>query len=226
MRLSRASEGSTLKSAVIGLVVCLVATACGASEAPEPKRVTAGQQCDDTLSPDAARALETVLKTKRFSHAPRGGLKRSADALVTDYAKSEGRTPSRSLCRVNPSTGGLDEVAIEYRYWRDVNLHKDRHSARLHPYGVGVEALSGSVGAHLYVTCVSSRLPGSEKRPARIWGVLRVAWNMVPDTVPIREAHLTILHSATLAVVRELGCENDAGLTEKPVLRPLPEEGA
>ncbi|MFF6898094.1 hypothetical protein [Streptomyces hydrogenans] len=48
-------------------------------------------------------------------------------------------------------------------------------------------------------------------------------WSKLPDTAPIREAHLTILHSATLAVVRKLGCEDDAGLAEKPVLKPLPE---
>ncbi|MEU8883527.1 hypothetical protein [Streptomyces hydrogenans] len=48
-------------------------------------------------------------------------------------------------------------------------------------------------------------------------------WSKLPDTVPTREAHLTILHSATLAVVRKLDCEDDAGLAEKPALKPLPE---
>ncbi|MCM1946409.1 hypothetical protein NC315_13625 [Streptomyces sp. G2] len=45
----------------------------------------------------------------------------------------------------------------------------------------------------------------------------------LPDTVPVREATLTVLHSVTLAVVRKLDCEDDAGLAEKPVLKPLPE---
>ncbi|MFD4375217.1 hypothetical protein [Streptomyces sp. NPDC058486] len=36
-------------------------------------------------------------------------------------------------------------------------------------------------------------------------------------------AHLTVLHCVTLAVVRKLGCEGDAGLAEKPVLKALPE---
>ncbi|MFE6228572.1 MULTISPECIES: hypothetical protein [unclassified Streptomyces] len=223
MRLSGKSAASTRRTAVLALAVCLLAAACGGSEKPEPERVTAAQQCDDTLSPEAARALETVLGTQSFGDVPAGGLERVARQLVADFPVSEGRTPRRSLCTVSPSTGGLDRVTVEYRFWRDINLHGDEHSTGLHPYDMGVEALSGSEGAHLYVRCVSPRFPGSEKRPARIWGVLRVGWNMIPDTVPVREATLTILHSTTLAVVRKLGCVNDAGLDAKPAFKPLPE---
>ncbi|MGW4705325.1 hypothetical protein [Streptomyces sp. NPDC004285] len=38
------------------------------------------------------------------------------------------------------------------------------------------------------------------------------------DDSSTREAYLTVLHSVTLAVVRKLGCEDDAGLTQAPVL--------
>ncbi|MEU9853829.1 hypothetical protein [Streptomyces sp. NPDC047974] len=212
-----------LKGAASGLAVCLLAAACGGEEEPEPERVRAEQQCDDTLSPDAARALETVLNTKRFSHDPRGGLERATGELVEDYPESWRRMPGHSLCRASPPTG-MEEVEIEFRLLRrDSDLPGDQHAASLHPYGMGVEALSGPRAAQLYVRCFSPRLEGSDKRPALIMAELDFRRSKLPDTVPIREAHLTVLHSVTLAVVRKLGCENDAGLTEKPVLKPLPE---
>ncbi|GGY28864.1 hypothetical protein [Streptomyces omiyaensis] len=222
MRLSRLSAGKALRGATSGVVLCLLVAACGGSEEPEPERVRAEQQCDDTLSPDAARALETVLRTKRFDHDPRGGLQRSTDELIADYPKSEGRTQRRSLCKASPSTSSA-RVTVDFRFWRDINLHGDQHAATLHPYDMGVEALSGPDDAHLYVNCVSPRFPGSDKRPAKIWGALGVSRSELPDTVPVREATLTVLHSVTLAVVRKLGCENDAGLDAEPVFTPLPE---
>ncbi|MFB7279863.1 hypothetical protein ACFCZV_22355 [Streptomyces hydrogenans] len=204
------------------LAAFLLATACGGGK-PEPERVMAEQQCDDTLSPDAARALETVLNTKRFSHDPRGGLERAAGGLVEDYPESWRRTPGHSLCRASPPTG-MDEVEIEFRLLRrDGDLPGDRHAADLHPYAMGVEALSGPRAAQLYVRCLSPRLEGSGKRPALIMAELDFRRSELSDTVPIREAHLTVLHSVTLAVVRKLACENDAGLDAKPVLKALPE---
>ncbi|MEU2656174.1 hypothetical protein ABZ615_12710 [Streptomyces sp. NPDC007325] len=214
--------GWVFKRAAGGVAVCLLATACGGGAGPEPERVSAAQQCDDTLSLDAARALETVLKAKRFHHSPRGGLERTTGELIADHPKSEGRTPRRALCKID-SPANSARAAIDFRLWRDINLHGSRHSASLHPYGMGVEALSGPNGAHLYVRCVSGRIPGSDRRPARIWGELSLSRSELPDTVPVREANLTVLHSVTLAVVRKLGCEDDAGLTEKPVFKALPE---
>ncbi|MEU3609324.1 hypothetical protein AB0E83_28320 [Streptomyces sp. NPDC035033] len=222
MRLLGISVERVLKGAASGLAVCLLATACGGEEEPEPERVTAEQQCDDTLSPDAARALETVLKTKRFSHDPRGGLERTTDALVADHEKGERRTPTHYLCKANPSELS-DTVTVEFRLYRDADLPGGARLAGLHPYEMGVEAMSGPRRARLYIRCTSPRLQGSDKRPARIMGELYFIRSELPDTVPVREAHLTILHSVTLAVVRKLGCEGDAGLTEKPVLKPLPE---
>ncbi|MFJ6421682.1 hypothetical protein [Streptomyces hydrogenans] len=212
-----------LKSAASGLAVCLLATACADGEKPEPERVTAGRQCDDTLSPQAAGALERALETKRFWPAASGGLDGVAEGLAADYAKAERRPPAHALCEASPSVADVREVAIGFRLYKDDELLGGGHPSRLHPYDMGVEAHAGPEKAYLFVRCVSPRLKGSDSRNARIEGRLIHFWSKLPDTAPIREAHLTILHSATLAVVRKLGCEDDAGLAEKPVLKPLPE---
>ncbi|MFI8514684.1 hypothetical protein ACIGHB_26515 [Streptomyces sp. NPDC085460] len=212
--------GWAFKRAAGGVAVCLLATACGGE--PERERVTAAEQCDDTLSPGAARALETVLGTKEFSHASRGGLERVTAELAADYERAGRRTPTHSLCSPGRPRGG-HELAIDFRLYGDDDLLGDGRYAGLHPYDMGVEGHSGPGKAYLFVECVSPRLEGSGSRHARIKGTLTYNWSKLPDTVPVREANLTVLHSVTLAVVRQLGCEGDAGLAEKPVFRALPE---
>lgn len=208
-----------LRSAASGLALCLLVSGCGGGDEAEPERVTAAQQCDGTLSPDAARALETVLDTERFDHEPGGGLARSTAELAEDYGKAPRRTPRRDLCRLSPS-GNSDEINVRFGLYRDDDLLGDVRPRGIHPYRMGVEAHSGPEKAYLFVRCTSPRLEGSDERPARIRGTLTFNRSKLPDTVPVREAHLTILHSATLAVVRKLGCEGDAGLDAAPVFRP------
>ncbi|MFC9260255.1 hypothetical protein [Streptomyces hydrogenans] len=182
----------------------------------------AEQQCDGTLSPEAARALETVLETKRFSHDPRGGLERGANELVRDHETATGLTLNPPMCRAQPPTG-MARVDIRFGLYVEDDLFGDVHPRGLHPYGMGVEAQAGPKKAYLFVRCVSPRLKGSDTRPARIRGTLVFNRSELPDTVPVREATLTVLHSVTLAVVRKLDCEDNAGLDEKPVFRALPE---
>ncbi|MFD6358908.1 hypothetical protein ACFWFX_03520 [Streptomyces roseolus] len=214
--------GGALRGASIGLAVCFLATACGGGEEPEPERVTAAEQCDGTLSPVAARALTRVLGTQNFDDAPTGGLERVGGELTADHAATEGRTPRRSLCRASPAVNS-DAITVAFRLFRDVDLPGDQRAADMHPYDMGVAALSGPRRADLYVRCVSPRFQGSDKRPARIKGQLDFLKSELPDTVPVREANLTVLHSVTLAMARELGCEDDAGLDEEPVFEALPE---
>lgn len=210
----------TFKSVVSGLVACILLTACGGAEEPEKQRVTAAQQCDDTLSPHAARALETVLGTKRFDQAPKGGLDRVVAQLTEDYGQGGLRSRSRPLCRAGGAESGMDRVDILFARYDDSDLIGEAQPVGLHPYEMGREAFSGPKKAYLFVTCASPRLKGSSEQPARIRGALRFSGSRLPDTPAVREANLTILHSVTLAVVKKLGCRNNAGLLDKPVLKP------
>ncbi|MGW4161606.1 hypothetical protein [Streptomyces sp. NPDC004788] len=207
----------TFKSVVSGLVACVLLTACDGAQEPEEQRVTAARQCDDTLSPDAARALETVLGTERFDHDPKGGLDRVVAQLTEDYAQGGLRSRSRPLCRAGRADNGMDQIDILFARYDDSDLIGDAQPVGLHPYEMGREAFSGPKKAYLFVTCVSPRLKGSHEQPARIRGALRFNRSKLPDTPAVREANLTILHSVTLAVVKRLGCRNNAGLPDTPV---------
>ncbi|MFH9722406.1 hypothetical protein ACH4M4_05520 [Streptomyces sp. NPDC017254] len=206
------------------LALGLLLTACGSDE-KEPPRVTAAQQCDGALSPVAAGALESVLGTQKFSAAGSGGLERAVNELIEDRAAT-GRPPGhRAMCEAEadaaaPSAG----VTIGFRLYERDDLYDDgaRWTAQgRYLYGMGREASTDNKAAHLFVGCTSPRLKGSDREPAPIEGELRFAKSakgaFPENTAATREAYLTVLHSVTLAVVKKLGCEKDAGLAEKPV---------
>lgn len=205
------------------LALGLLLTACGSEE--EPPRVTAAQQCDGTLSPSAAAALESVLGTKTFSAAGSGGLERTVNALIEDQA-GEGRPPGRPpLCEVTAAATPQHEIRISFTLHDRGALYDDGtakwwdHGRYL--YGMGREASADNESAALFVQCTSPRLKGSDKQPAPLGSELRfdksLKGSYPANTPATREAYLTVLHSVTLAVVKELGCENNAGLPEKPV---------
>lgn len=210
----------SLSAAAVALGLLL--TACGSDEKEQP-RVTAAQQCDGTLSPAAAKALESVLRAEKFLEADSGGLKRTVDQLIEDQAR-EGRPPGHpAMCEVTTDQGL--EMRVEFRLYERDDLYDDGRdwtTSGRHLYALGREASSDNETARLFVGCTSPRLKGSSERPAPIQGLLRFDKPLkgaLPDNTPAtREAYLTVLHSVTLAVVKELGCENDAGLPERPVL--------
>ncbi|MCX4981173.1 hypothetical protein [Streptomyces sp. NBC_00572] len=206
------------------LALGLLLTACGRDE-EEPPRVTAAQQCDGTLSPAAAGALESVLGAKKFSEAGSGGLDRSVNEVIEDQAR-EGRPPGhRPMCRVSADAGPSRGVEIDFRLYEKADLYDDGTKWTAYGrylYGWGREASSDNKTARLFVGCTSPRLKGSDEQPTPIESVLSFEKSITKGTFPAntpatREAYLTVLHSVTLAVVKELGCENNAGLPEKPV---------
>ncbi|WP_435969828.1 hypothetical protein [Streptomyces sp. Qhu_M48] len=202
------------------LALGLLLTACGGGEEEPPQ---AAQKCDGTLSPAAVGALESVLGTKEF-HSTGAGLDRTAKVLTEDRA-STGRPPGHpAMCEVGTDAAPRAGVKIDLRLYEDADLYDDgtewTKSGR-YLYAMGRETSADNKTARLFLGCASPRLKGADGQPAPIEGVLRfdkpVKGAYPANTPATREAYLTVLHSVTLAVVKELGCENNAGLTEKPV---------
>ncbi|MDX2559120.1 hypothetical protein PV371_05595 [Streptomyces sp. TX20-6-3] len=213
--------GRTLASVTGGLALCLLLTSCGGGDGEEP-RVTAARQCDDTLSPQAAAALESVLGAEEFQSVRSGGLQQSVRDLIGDQEKLDSWESHPSMCRIAPVEGKTD-LAVEFNlYSGDADLYAGAKLPARRFYGMGRETSSDNKTAYLFLECSSPRLKGSGEVPARIKGMLRAhasrEESLPSNTAATREAYVAILHSVSLAVVRELGCENDAGLPEKPVL--------
>ncbi|GGT90865.1 MULTISPECIES: hypothetical protein [Streptomyces] len=180
--------------------------------------MTAQHQCDGTISPGAAGALEKVLNTRKFNHAPGGWLTRTTEQLQADYDARARWTLKLHRCKVHADPGPED-LAIDFGLYDNSDLVGNGRISNMHPYEMGIEAHAGFMKAYIFAECVSPQLKGSQERPARIRGTLNVGTPVPSDTVATREANLTVLHSVALAVVKKLGCENNAGLPDKPVLK-------
>ncbi|MEU3690073.1 hypothetical protein [Streptomyces narbonensis] len=153
-------------------------------------------------------------------------MERTVEGLIEDQ-----KTPVRGpffppLCEVDTDAGSWLGVKIDFRLYEGADLYDDGTNWTAqgrYLYGMGRESSTDNKSAYLFVDCTSPRLKGSDEQPTPIEGVLRFDKSIkraYPDNTPAtREAYLTALHSVTLAVVRELGCENDAGLGETPVLK-------
>ncbi|WP_158718949.1 hypothetical protein [Streptomyces globisporus] len=137
--------------------------------------------------------------------------------------------PGRALgytkaCSAASRTIPRSRIKIYFDLYEDASLFDDgtkwSKSGR-HLYAMGRESSTDNKKAYLFAGCSSSRLKGSEKQPAPLQGRLEfdkpVKGTYPANTPATREAYLTVLHSVTLAVVKKLGCEGDAGLPEKPV---------
>ncbi|MFI9003571.1 hypothetical protein [Streptomyces sp. NPDC053541] len=214
----------TLKAAGFLLAGALVVTACGqgngqGQEQEHKPRVTAREQCDGAISAAAAPALERALGTETFRDTPTGWLDQAAAKLSEDYDKGVTVSLGAERCAV-AANGPRHELGVGFDVYQERSLGTYAGDPFMYPYDMGAEAEVGYRRAYLYVTCTSARLKGSDKRPARFMGILRVRWASTPDTAATREDNLIILHSVTLAVVRKLGCVNDAGLPATPVIKP------
>ncbi|MGW8765540.1 hypothetical protein ACWGN5_23865 [Streptomyces sp. NPDC055815] len=202
------------------LALGLLLTACGGG-AEEERQVA--QKCDGSLSPEAVGGLESVLRTKSF-HWSGIGVERTAEVLIEDQAR-EGRPPGHpATCEVITDADSRLGATIDVMFSEKGALYDDGTkwtAGGRHLYGMGLEANTDNKSAYLFVECVSPRLKGSDSRPALIGAEFEfdkpVKTAYPPNTPATREAYLTVLHSVTLAVVKKLGCEGDAGLPAKPV---------
>ncbi|MFD3971982.1 hypothetical protein [Streptomyces cyaneofuscatus] len=146
------------------------------------------------------------------------------EKIKEGYASDRTWSTSEKLCQI-PVKGisSRERTALSFSIYapQDVGDPRNPEGTRLFPLGKEAVARAGSAG--LYFECVSPRIEGSERAPARIRGGLGRAHDR-GDAVSDLVANLTVLHAASLAVAKELECEGNGGLPEKldPELKPLP----
>ncbi len=201
------------------LAASLILVACGQGQEHRP-RVTAQEQCDGTISAAAAPALKRALVTEKFTDTPTGWLDEAAAKLRDDYAKGAIVSLGANDC-VASADKPRNQLTVGFDVYRERSLGTYYGSPYMYPYDMGAEAEVGYRWTYLYVRCTSEQLEGSDRSPARFKGILNVKESSTPDTAATREDNLVILHSVTLALVRKLGCVNDAGLPPTPVIKPL-----
>ncbi|MFD4241565.1 hypothetical protein ACFWP3_08220 [Streptomyces sp. NPDC058525] len=190
-----------------------------------PTELSAAEVCpEEILAPDAVRGLEKVSGATVFAPPKSGesaGIAWVADVLAQGYAKAGGSLGGQA-CKATP----LDDqnrrrVSVGFEIQSDLErTGENSESGKGHywEYDLGRNALAISNQAKLFFDCASTRLAGLDKA-VPVAGSVTVSDGSKGDEPELREANLAIVHSASLAMAKELGCKDNGGLPDKLVVK-------
>ncbi|WP_326603984.1 hypothetical protein OG930_16565 [Streptomyces sp. NBC_01799] len=208
----------------VGLVLAMGAggVACGSDEkAEEDPFVGAAEVCDGLFAGPLAKKVESVTGDTVFFSSGTKGLDNVVEALKRGYASGRSWATGAELCALSPKGGAVgDGGGLKFSMYAPQDVDDPRMSDGSELYTMGKRSEARSGGASLYFECASPQVKGSSENPLRIYGSFGRGKSDAPDTRESRDANLEILHAASLAVVKELDCENNAGLPKTPVLTP------
>ncbi|MFJ8867139.1 hypothetical protein ACIRD6_15475 [Streptomyces sp. NPDC102473] len=215
----RAVRGAFLGAAMVSLLV-LGTTGCGGADdeaAKGPDVAVAGTELcgGDAVSADAAKSLKVITGVSRFEGSGMEGTVADAARKLGEASVSSS-TGDGDVCRVYAPD---DELRITWQL--SGSAPADDPASKFTVLKMGERALTATDGAYLRFACRSGKLPGSE--PAHIdIGVERGGMPTDPEGAPdaLKDAYATVAHSFSLAMAKELGCEDNAGLPETPDLTP------
>lgn len=217
--------GSALSIAVFVLVFGVGAAGCISDRPEEPEGplyVGAEEVCDGLFAGPMAKKVESVTDATVFGRSGAHGMQDVVEALKEGYASGHSWAGGDKLCVLDPKGGKQGDVGgLSFSMYAPQDVRDIRPSADIDYYPMGKLSEVGRGNAGLYFECVSPHLKGSEETPLRIAGGFGRGNKRAPDTRELRDANLEIIHRASLAVAKELQCENNGGLPEKPVLRPF-----
>lgn len=212
--------------AAVGLVLTMGAggVACGSDEQVKEEEpfVRAAEVCVGLFAGSLAKKVESVTGDTVFYRSGTKALENVVKALKRGHESGRSWAAGAELCRLSPKGGGLrNRGGIKFYMYAPQDVKDSRISAGTELYKMGKKAEVRRGGATLFVECVSPQLEGSREDPLRILGTFGRGENDAPDTREFREANLEILHAGALSVVKELDCENNGGLPQKPVMEPF-----
>lgn len=224
------------RAAVPAAVVALLfgTAACGSTDDQDEARETSPQQtssavrlCGGAISPAARSALSLLTGTSELHPTDSDETPSvAADGLIANWAPMSTPPHKRNtvgLCAIstekNLGTGPAD-VRIDFRLSNADEAKSDREIASsLERYEMGVRASIGSQRAYMWFSCKSDRLSGSEQTPAYLLASVENLRLPKGQAGALKDANATVVHSAALAVARQLGCEASGGLAPKPALK-------
>ncbi|MGW5214525.1 hypothetical protein ACWEQO_25915 [Streptomyces sp. NPDC004051] len=224
----RSVRGGFLAAAVAGSLF-FGATGCGGGgevdgtpKTPKDYKIVAGTQlCGGrVVSAEASRALKVITGMSRFeASGEEYTIAQAAADIVEAYPDTTvGR---EDVCRVYTPIGMPD---FDLRITWDL-----RYSAPTGPSApeftelkMGELAVAAADKAYVFFACRGTRLPDSLGLAHIVIGVEH--WDVwrepEGDVEALKDAYATVAHSVSLAMAKELRCEKNGGLPERPVLDP------
>lgn len=209
------------------LVAATLVSGCGDGERADtgPSEVFAAEVCSEgLLSPDAVRALELLTGGATPFKPPKnvGDVAWVAGVLERGYAKMGGSLGG-TVCRATPADPkNHHDLSVSFEIEHELTRTGEQTESGkgyYWEYDLGRSALVLPDGGRLFFDCTSDRLAGPDKAvPIKASVSLREA-PTAADPRALREANLTIVHSAARAMAKELGCKDGGGLPERLVIK-------
>ncbi|MFD8295741.1 hypothetical protein ACFV13_05880 [Streptomyces bauhiniae] len=221
----RSARGGLLSAAMAGSLLFGV-TGCGGddegSKTPKDYKVVAGTQLcgGDAVSADASRALKVITGSSRFEASEERST--TAQAAADLIAASPIATTTKIICRVFTPIGTPDfQLRATWRLADDAPTD-DPSAPKFTELKMGDKTVAAADMAYVYFTCRSDEVPSSSEGAHIVVGVEHWAVPREPDgnIKALKNAYATVAHSFSLAMAKELRCDNNGGLPPKPVLVP------
>ncbi|CAL9590285.1 hypothetical protein [Streptomyces sp. enrichment culture] len=185
------------------------------------KDVAGTQLCGgNAVSADASKALKLIMGTSRFgTTAERSTIAHAATDLVEAWPNPTGGRDD--VCRIYTADGTPD-FALRVTWGLEGGPPTGAPASDFTVLPMGERALAAANRASIRFACRSDRFPASTNATHVAIGVER--WGMPTESEDnaeaLTDAYATVAHSFSLAMAKELGCANNAGLPAKPVLDP------
>ncbi len=225
MMVSRGSGRRGLLVAAVAGALLFGVTGCAeeGSERGVPKdyKVVAGTQLcgGSAVSADAARALKVITGSSRFE----ASAKEYTVAQAATNRVEEFPTPAviQDICRVYTPIG-TPEFQLRITWDLEDSAPTGASAPKFTALRMGERTVTAADMAYVFFECRSDRLFQSSEAAHIVVGVERGGMPTEPegDVQELKDAYATVAHSFSLAMARELGCEKDGGLPERPVLDP------
>lgn len=213
----------TLGSAVLAGCLAFTVAGCAADDGGEKEQdasVLPGRLCGGSaVSERAATALDTITGTDRFeaSGAKSTVANAAAEVVRTGTSTTTGRG---DICRIYTLVDSpADELRVTWRMTSNAPEGPFADEFTVLPMGEAAGAAPDE--AFVAFACGGGDMPGESPRHLDV-GVRPGGMPGVPDgdEQKLRDAYATVAHSFALALAKEIGCTDTAGLPVEPVLRP------
>ncbi|MFD4261533.1 hypothetical protein ACFWR9_28890 [Streptomyces sp. NPDC058534] len=218
----RPVRAGLLATGVAGLL-CLGVASCGGDgdEEVADKDVAGTRLCGgDAVSADASKALKVITGTSRFgTTAETSTVAHAATELVEAWPRSTGGRDD--VCRIYTADGTSD-FALRVTWGLKGGPPTGTPAPDFTVLKMGERTLAAANRASVRFACRSDRFPESTKAAHIAIGVERWGMPTEPEdnVEALKDAYATVAHSFSLAMAKELGCEENGGLPAKPVLDP------
>ncbi|MGW8569272.1 hypothetical protein [Streptomyces niveus] len=208
-----------LFGAVAGALAFL-ATGCSddADGKPADVSVTADKLCGGgVVTKDGAKALEVITGETRF--AASGKYSTVADAAEELTRETMSSAYERGdICRIYPDAP-VNELRI--RWELDNIIREGPPHPQFTVLPMGEEAGAAHDKAYVTFACGQKDQPDSSPDYISAWAqATGRPTKPEGDERPLKNAYATLAHSFALALAKELGCEDNAGLKPEPSLVP------